>query len=203
LPNGKLEFAIPFEKLATAYDPKAFSGTTHHITARVADPAEISTYRNVALNSLDQREVSDCFPHATASSVTRNDPVFFERNAIDGNTRTNHHGNWPYESWGNGLNADPWLKVDFGRSVVVDKVKLYIRADFPHDTYWTNLTMEFSDGSSQEITLKKTAEAQEFTFPEKTVSWVRLTKFKQPTEKLGFAAVTEIEVYGKDAPAKP
>lgn len=199
-PTGQVHFPIPFGKLTTGYDPRAFTGASHHITARVAGAAEITAYRNLALNSLDRRNVSQYFPHAIASSVTRDDPVFFERNAIDGNIRNTHHGKWPYESWGNGLNANPWLKIDFGREVMADKVRLYIRSDFPHDTYWTSATLQFSDGASRDIVLQKTAEPQEFTFPEKKIRWIQLTNLKQPTLPLGFAAVTEMEVYGKDLP---
>jgi hypothetical protein len=200
-PTARVNFPIPLGPVSIGYDPVAFTGTNHRIEARAATPAEISAYRNVAVNSLDQRNVSQYFPHAIASSVTRDDPMFFERNAIDGNTRNTHHGKWPYESWGNGKISNPWLKIDFGRDVTVDKVRLYIRADFPHDTYWTNMTIQFSDGSSKDITLQKTADPQDYTFPEKTVRWVQLTNFKQPTQPLGWAAVTEIEVYGKDAAA--
>ena len=198
-PTSVVKFPIPFGKLMDGYDPQAFAGATHHLSAHIATPAEISAYRNVALNPLDQRFASLYFPHATASSVTREETQFFERNAIDGNTQNSHHGHWPYESWGNGKNLDPWYKVDFGRDVTVDKIRLFVRADFPHDTYWTNVTFRFSDGTSQAVNLTKTADPQEFTFPAKTVRWVQLTDFKQPTQPLGWAALTEVEVYGKDA----
>ena len=199
-PTAQVNFPVPFGKLTTGYDPKAFTGASHRITARVAGATEITAYRNLALNSLDQRNVSQYFPHAIASSVTRDDPMFFERNAIDGNIQNKHHGKWPYESWGNGLNASPWFKLDFGREVTADKVRFYIRSDFPHDTYWTNATLQFSDGTLQDIVLQKTATPQEFTFPEKKIRWIQLANFKQPTLPLGFAALTEMEVYGKDLP---
>jgi hypothetical protein len=202
-PGGVVNFPIPSGPLLIGYDPSAFTGSTHQITAHVATPEELKAYRNVAVDSLDQRNQSQYFPHAIASSVTRNDPMFFERNAIDGNTRNTHHGKWPYESWGNGKISDPWLKIDFGRDVTVDKVRLYIRSDFPHDTYWTNMTLQFSDGSSKDITLQKTADPQDYTFPAKTIRWIRLANFKQPTQPLGWAAVTEVEVYGKDAAPQP
>ncbi len=54
--------------------------------------------------------------------------------------------------------------------MTVDKVRLYIRSDFPHDTYWTNLTIQFSDGSTQDVTLQKTSDPQDVTFrPRKSV----------------------------------
>lgn len=205
-PSGQIDFPIPFGKLTEGYDPQAFHGT-HHITARLATPEEIVSYSNLALNPLDQRNCSEYFPHAIASSVTRDDPQFFERNAIDGNTHTTGHGKWPYESWGNGLNQDPWIKVDFGRPVTINKVRLFIRSDItpdknhggrPHDTYWTSALLHFSDGSSHEIVLKQSPNAQEFSFSEKKTSWLQIDHFKQPNQELGFAAITEIEAYGHE-----
>jgi hypothetical protein len=211
-PGSKFDFTIPFGKLIEMYDPEAFIGPSHTITARVATPEEISAYRNLALNSLDQRQVSGCFPHAVASSVTRDDPEFFERNIIDGNTQTQGHGKWPYESWGNGLNLDPWIRIDFGRDVNIDKVRLFVRSDTspdknhfgrPHDTYWTDATLIFSDGTSRDIALKQSPDAQEFNFPAKKTSSLEIKNFKQPPQPpdqpIGFAAISEIEVYGKES----
>ena len=203
-PTAKVSFPIPFGGVTVGYDPTAFTGTSHQIKARVASAAEIVTYRNVAMNSIDQRNVSQYFPHAVASSVTRNEPQFFERNAIDGMTQNKKHGHWPYESWGNGKNPDPWLRIEFGREVTVDKVRLYTRADFPHDANWISGSLQFSDGTVQDITLKRTSDPQDCTFPAKTIRWIKLTNLKQPTLPLGWAAVTEMEVYGKDAaPPRP
>jgi hypothetical protein len=203
-PHAGVSFPVPFGGVTVEYDPLAFKGTSHTIRARIATPEEIAAYRNVAMNSIDQRGLSDYFPHAVASSVTRNEPQFFERNAIDGVTQNKKHGHWPYESWGNGKNPDPWLKIDFGRDVTVDKVRLYIRADFPHDSYWTSATIQFPDGTKKDISLRKTSDPQDYTFPPKTIRWIELTNFKQPIQPLGWAAVTEMEVYGKDAaPSQP
>ena len=38
---------------------------------------------------------------------------------------------WPYESWGPEQRLDLWWKVDFGRPVELDKIRLMLRADFP------------------------------------------------------------------------
>ena len=80
---------------------------------------------------------------------------------------------------------------------MVDKLVIYIRADFPHDKYWHEASIEFSDGSEQKFEIKKTDKAQEFKFKggKKKISWVRLSDFKQ-TEPLGWCALTEVEVWG-------
>ena len=35
---------------------------------------------------------------------------------------------------------DAALKIEFGREVLLDKVILTLRADFPHDNYWQQVT---------------------------------------------------------------
>lgn len=203
-PEGHFTFPIPFDlERVSGYPPEAFGGGTHTITARFATPAELSTYRNLAVNPLDKRGQSEYFPHATANIVTRNEPQFYERNAIDGNTQNTHHGKWPYESWGTGQRPDPELRIDFGREVELDKVRIFLRCDFPHDSYWNSLTLSFPDGSRIEAPLRKTAEGQEITFPKKRAAWIRLEQFKQPVAPLGWAALSEIEAYGSDPDSHP
>jgi hypothetical protein len=203
-PEGHMTFPIPWDlERVSGYPPEAFGGATHPIQARIATPAERSAYRNVALNPLDKRGQSEYFPHAAANIVTRNEPQFYERNAIDGNTQNTHHGKWPYESWGTGQRPDPVLKVDFGREVEVDKVRIFLRCDFPHDSYWNSLALRFPDGTLIEAPLQKTAEGQEITFPKKSVSWIQLEQFKQPVTPLGWAALSEVEVYGRDPEKRP
>jgi hypothetical protein len=87
--------------------------------------------------------------------------------------------------------------VDFGRSVEVDKVDLWIRSDFPHDNYWHSAVIEFSDGSREKIKMEKTHEMQSFSFDKRVVQWLRLTDLVQ-SEPLGWCALTEVEVWGRD-----
>ena len=203
-PTGRFTFPIPFDlERVSGYPSQAFGGTNQEVKARLATATDLSTYHNVALNPLDLRGQSEYFPHATANVVTRDEPQFYERNAIDGNTQNTHHGKWPYESWGTGQRPDPVLKIDFGREVEIDKVRIFIRCDFPHDSYWKCLSMHFSDGSHLDAPLEKKADGQDFTFPKKKVSWLQLDNFKQPITPLGWAALTEIEVYGSDSDKKP
>lgn len=90
------------------------------------------------------------------------------------------------------------FQLDFGRTVEIDKVRLFIRCDFPHDTYWKSLTIQFSDGSSQDVMINKSADPQEVVFPKKKITWLKLVNFKQASQPLGWAALTEIEVWGND-----
>ena len=66
------------------------------------------------------------FPHAVANVETRGESVFAAQNAIDGNTSSNSHGDWPYESWGINRQDDATLRILFGRKVKIDRVILYL-----------------------------------------------------------------------------
>lgn len=73
------------------------------------------------------------------------------------------------------INRDPnaALTVSFGRPVVVDEIRLTLRADFPHDSWWTEATVRFDDGGSEILSLLKTAEQQAFAISPRTVTALR------------------------------
>lgn len=200
LPDGVFEFAVPFgyERQA-CYAPDAFTGEAHRVRAAEPSEAEIYGERLISLNSHDRHKVAKYFPHASANFVTREDPCFFERNAIDGVHDNEGHGLYPYHSWGGGLREDLEYTVDFGTEVETDRVTVYLRADFPHDTYWKEAALEFSDGSRVPLTLAGTKEGQTFTFPKKRTAQVKLTAFRQQRLEdgsLSFAALSQLEIYG-------
>jgi hypothetical protein len=212
-PATPFSFEIPYgegePQTRSAYSPKSFTGTAHQVTARVLTKQERSTYRNLALNpcdqqlkhttveELDSQQAAAAFPHATTNSVSRELPDFRARNAIDGETENGHHGVWPYQSWGPGLRDDLWWKIDFGRAVEIDKIRLMVRADFPHDSYWHSAVVEFSDGQHLPITIKPAADFQDFTFPKRSVSWIRLSKLV-PEDPTRWCSFIEVEAWGRD-----
>ena len=214
LPNRSFTFKIPSEReLQMGYAPMAFRGDKHVICAREVEDEEFYATRNIALNAQDLRSKTGAYPHASANFVTREEPCFYERNAIDGEKNNQGHGPYPYHSWAGGARNDLEYTLDFGTEVEVDKLVFYLRADFkhdhngvPHDSYWKNIDVEFDDGEivkgefvldntdlnpenekGQEIILEKTKKTKK----------IKLLNFKQVTEKLGFAALTQIEVYGR------
>ena len=208
VPSGQWTYHLPAESdkkdsIWRVLPPHAFLGDKHVLTARAATPQEVAAYRNVALNPYDVRDargdspLTCAFPHATSNSECRGEADFAARNAIDGHTENTRHGPWPVQSWGPDQRTDLWWQVDFGRPVEVDKVVLYIRADFPHDAYWHDATIEFSDGSKVKISLEKKSAAQEFTFPKRVTKYVKFTGLEQ-TKPLGWAGFTEVEVWGRD-----
>jgi hypothetical protein len=87
--------------------------------------------------------------------------------------------------------------VDFGQTKAVEKMVLFVRADFPHDGCWCSATLVFSDGSRIRIDLRKTAEPQICEFAPRKTTFVMLTDFVQD-EPLQWCALTEVEVWGRD-----
>ena len=92
---------------------------------RTAEEYEVTAYRNLAKNVMDQHGDHGCYPHAYANVETRGESVFAARNAIDGVLANASHGAWPYESWGINMQDDAELTLEFGRPVDFDKIVLY------------------------------------------------------------------------------
>ena len=201
VPDGVFEFLIPFDTERTScYAPGAFSGDDHRIICQEPTEAEIYGERAISLNSHDRHNVAKYFPHAAANFVTREAPCFFERNAIDGVTENRGHGEYPYHSWGGGLREDLEFWIDFGMPVEVSRVVIHLRADFPHDTYWKEAELEFSDKSRERVELIKTEEGQVFEISPRVTERIKLTGFKQQRLEdgsLSFAALSQMTVFGK------
>lgn len=213
IPNRSFEFAIPpAEQIGDCYHPETFLGDYHLISVREPEEDEIYAYRNIALNPYDCYDNSKCFPHAKANFVTRNEPSFFARNAIDGVINNQGHGKYPYHSWSGGARTDLEFILDFGHEVEINKIVFYLRADFshvpetdmPHDSYWKNIDIVFSDGEviHGEFTMDNSdlneanSKGIEVSFNKKITNTIKLINFKQATEILSFAALSQIEVYG-------
>lgn len=198
LKGYQAEFEIPFDKERKPYGLKAFTEERHWSWARVARKHEIKTYKNLARNSFDTRKNNGIFPHAV-TNVSTEDPVFFARNAIDGIFETCNHGSWPYSSWGINKQKDAWLKIDFGRNVLIDNIALYLRADFPHDNWWKEVDLIFSDGSKEHICMQKTGRRQSFEVTPRNITWVKLENLIMSDELSEFPALSQIEIYGVEA----
>lgn len=198
LPDGNLQFPIPSEDDRSSYSPKSFPGNVHLLRARAVEKTELVQRRNLALNPYDSHTAKGCYPHAQANVETRNEAVFAARNAIDGVFANWSHGEWPFQSWG--INRDPnaELRLDFGRPVLVDEIRLTLRADFPHDSWWEEATVEFSDGSREVFHLEKTGTPQGFPIESRKIEWLVLKDLKKAPDLSPFPALTQIEVWGID-----
>ncbi len=199
LSGGSYRFSIPFGEKKKCFNPRAFTGNRHLLYARIATPAETGAFRNLALNPYDAHGNAVLFPHAGANAETRGEPVFAARNAIDGLKASAGHGEWPFTSWG--INRDPnaSLRIEFGRSVIVSRAVFYLRADFPHDSWWSSATLKFSDGTALPVSFRKAAGAQPVDFSERTVEWVVLDGLIKNDDPSPFPALTQFEMYGTEA----
>jgi len=208
LPHADSEnatFEIPWgreeKQTGSAYSPESFLGNSHRIAVRVLTRREISAHRNLALNPCDLMRSDDAsiqfFPHASSNSVSRSLFDFEARNAIDGRTQNGHHGVWPYQSWGPQLRTDIWFKVDFGRPVELNRIRLMVRADFPHDSYWKSADVEFSDGSHLPLSIGPSPDLQDFSFSKRRVSWLRIVNVV-PADPAKWCSFIEVEAWGKE-----
>jgi hypothetical protein len=195
--GGQITQPVPFELQRQPYSLRAFTGARHRLHARYARPEEINARRNLCLNPYDHGGNETSFPHATANVITRGEAQFAARNAIDGEKANDHHGLWPYTSWG--INRDPAaaLTVHLGPAAVIDEVVFYLRADFPHDAWWTKGTVTFSDGSREVFTFEKTGTAQRFAIAPRTITWACIDQLIKDDDPSPFPALTQIELWGK------
>lgn len=191
-----IRVTVPYEEKKQCYCPKAFSGALHVLHVKCAPAWELKNYRNLALNPFDSNENDTMYPHATANIETRGESVFAARNTIDGNIESRSHGIYPYESWGINRNPDATLRVLFGKKVRINEIALYLRTDFPHDSWWTQASLSFSDGSSLVMNLEKTHHAQSIAFDTKEVEWVELHSLIKAEDESPFPALTQLEIYG-------
>lgn len=195
--NG-CDYPVPCGEARKVFSGRAFSGTRHYLHVRLAAPEEAAQRRNLALNPWATHEPGGPFPFASANVETRGEMVFAAKNAIDGLKANDFHGEWPYTSWG--INRDPqaaW-RLDFGRPVELDEAVFYLRADFPHDAWWREATLHFSDGSRLTVPLEKTGAGQRFPFPPRRAEWVTLDTLVKADDPSPFPALTQLELWGRE-----
>ena len=198
LPDGRMNWRVPYGEHRLAYCPVAFQGGRHIVTARTMTAEEIAARRNIACNPSDLRGGTDFYPHCTANVETRNEACFCARNVIDGMRHSDSHGEWPFQSWGIGAREDAWCLLDFGREVEVDEMALTLRADFPHDAYWVAGHVVLSDGTETAFDLEKTGERQYVALGKHRVKWMRLERMQNSDDPSAFPALIEWEVFGRD-----
>ena len=90
------------------------------------------------------------------------------------------------------------LTIDFGRPVETDWIRLLFRADYPHDSYWEEVTLAFSDGEERVVATTNTTCFQEIKFPMKTTQTLTLKCLRKALDSSPFPALTQIEVFGRN-----
>ncbi len=199
-PSGLVTYQIPVGYKLKAYHPDAFQSEEKVIKLSKVAREALKERRNIAMNGLDKRWSTGYYPHAEANVVTRDEPWFEGKNAIDGHVVVDGHGAWPYQSWGGGLRDDLEFTLDFGRDVEINEIIIYFRADLvnDHDINWETGTLECSNGYELPLKMVLTAEGQSFKFDQQKVTWIKLKELKREVSA-AFTALTQIEVYGVEA----
>ena len=198
LPEGTMTWAVPAGEHRLAYAPGLFDAPRHFILAKAVPEHALSASRVLSCNPADLRGDTDFFPHCTANVETRNEACFCARNVIDGIRLNTFHGEWPFQSWGIGAREDAWCCLDLGRVVVAEKMALTLRADFPHDAYWTSGHVILSDGTDISFDLRKTADRQWIGLQNREIRWLRLERLIKSNDPSAFPALRQWEVYGRD-----
>ncbi|PLS31357.1 carbohydrate-binding protein [Bifidobacterium margollesii] len=194
-----LTYEVPFGDARIPYSPKAFAGDRHMLSIRALADEERFAYGNLAVNPIDQHDCETCYPHARANAETRGEAVFFARNAIDGVTANDSHGVWPYATWGNDGRDDAEIVVEFGRPVDLDEVVLVTRADFPHDNWWVSARLTFSNGDVRDLSMERSDQPHRFPVDERGVTWVKLGDLVKSDDPSPWAALVQLEAYGRDS----
>lgn len=190
-------YKIPLaEKLRKSSVETSFKSSRHHLMVRKAYDFEVKNEQNLSFNAHDQKDDSGAFPHVIANVETRDDTVFFAKNAIDGKYANSSHGSYPFNSWGINQQANAALTIDFGRPVKIHRIGVLLRHDFPHDSYWTSIDMECSNGKKIQFETEKSSGFQIFEFPSEIVNSLTLKNLKKADDDSQFPALTQIEVFG-------
>ncbi|MBE2898180.1 carbohydrate-binding protein [Pasteurellaceae bacterium 20609_3] len=194
----KLVFTIPFGDGVRVYNSdKAFRGGLHFVWVRTAREYEIQQYGNLAYNPYQQAEQQGVYPCAL-SNIKPGNIRFAPRNVIDGAFDTNAHGSYPYTSWSNAQDPQAELTIDFGRPVEVDGVVLYLRADFPHDSWWQSITVTFDGEHAEVLEAERTGKAQHYHFSARQCQRITLTNLIKGKEHAPFTALSQLEVLGRN-----
>lgn len=205
-PDGTFTF-----KFSSSYMQKLYPGVVLNATmpvymdnvivARIPTEEELAEKRNIAENVYDIQNAKGLYPHASSDSEYENfkgDVDFLARNAIDGFTANKGHGSYPVQSWGPANTNNHYIKIDFGREVTVEEIGIIIRYDMPHDTYFKSGTIELSDGTNVKFTLKSVGDEQIIVL-EKPIKTTYVKIKNLVAEKSGgWAAFSEVKVYGYD-----
>ncbi|MDF2483943.1 MAG: hypothetical protein K0R46_111 [Herbinix sp.] len=197
--GGSFEYPIPFGDDRLPYPVGAFEGEYHILDVMQIQPELRYEDRDISTNPLDVREKTTVFPHCTASIETRGESIFAARNTIDGLKETDGHGVWPFTSWGDNEDSNAEIHIDFGRKVVMNKLIINLRSDFPHDNYWKQVDILFGNGQTMTLQLNKTGIDQCFDLKGIIAESVKLCRLiKDENDPSPFPALTHWQIIGRE-----
>lgn len=83
----------------------------------------------------------------------------------------------------------------------IDEIVFYLRADFPHDSWWEKASVTFSNGRSFSFPLVKSGAAQRFAIEPCIIEWMELHGLVKAEDSSPFPALTQIEIWGTEVAA--
>ena len=148
-----------------------------------------NVYRDLAANADDVQGDARVRirPHAQSNSEYRYASAYAARNVIAGGG-----------IWMPNYRTDAWLSIDLGHEAEIDKVVISLSDAKPTEGFFTSGVLEFSDGSTLDVVFEPKAGPQEFTFPKKRVTSVKLTKLAQPMP-MRYRGIAKVEIWGTSA----
>ncbi|HHV10855.1 MAG TPA: hypothetical protein GXX75_11325 [Clostridiales bacterium] len=199
VPKGEFVFKIPYGIASWAYHYYAFVGEVHHISICETSAMQLMGSRNISENPLDQKDNMLGFPHVTANTVTRGEPWFEPRNAIDGIINTESHGPYPFCSWGVGYTDDVSATVDFGRDIIAEECVIILRNDQykEHDANWLSGRLLLSDGTDIPLAFSPLKQSYNIPLEGNKINRLTITDLKRPNGEK-YCALTQIQVFGKE-----
>lgn len=204
-PDGKFNYTFPNTTKVFPNTMDSGSGivyTNNTITARIPTAQELAKEHNLALNPYDWANSKGAYPHASTNNVYTGSDEWAARNAIDGFTANKGHGEYPYQSWApsSTMKDSDYFMIDFGREVTVNELVVVIRADFPHDSYFTGCTVTLSDGTTMQINLNNSAMEQEIDLGGVKTTSVKLSGFtvEKANASTEYAALVEVACMGTE-----
>ncbi|MEG0453644.1 MAG: hypothetical protein RR558_11305 [Coprobacillus sp.] len=193
LTKNEWYYMIDFNELNKSLHPNAFDKSVHYLYVKAAQPNSLLSF-----NPLDQKENYGMYPHVHANVETAGNSAFACLNVIDGLDANTHHGKWPYTSWGIAGRKDASLTIEFGRMVRIEKVIIYLRAQFPHDSWWCEGKLELNNELRAKLLFEKTEKKQIYYFDNIETNQIHLYDLIKADDQSEFPSLTLIEVYGED-----
>lgn len=194
VPDGVFTYTVP--DLTQAYPTRVSIYGSNNIVARVPTDDELAEYRNLALNPYDAANSNAAYPHVTASTTRSGGEYYEARNAIDGFTANGGSGKYPCQAWEAESSGNATFKVDFGRTVTIDRMDIRIRAD-KGDAKVAQVVLEFDNGQKQTVTLSQSLDMQTIRFEKTNAKSVTIRDIQLSGS--GKLAISEVQFFGTES----
>ncbi len=186
-----VQYALQSDDDAISYVGQAGTTATIGTTTTESDPSSNASTTTTVAGTLVRPTAVTASSSLKATSTNNYRPT----NLLDGDTTTA----WNEGAEGPGLGE--WIKVDFSQQLTLSRID--IANGYQKDEYRftgnpriKSLQVEYSNGTTQLITLLDTQEFQSITPTRQPVEWVKLTIISvYPGEEWDDTALSEVRIY--------